>query len=82
MSAISDGYPTCLIGVRLMFGRSLHSGQHGFGGEGFGDGAGGYGVDADAFVGQGQGHRARELVDSALADVVAGNRRDGEYGVD
>ena len=52
MSAISDGYPTCLIGVRLMFGRSLHSGQHGFGGEGFGDGAGGYGVDADAFVGQ------------------------------
>ena len=63
-----------------MFGRSLHSGQHGFGGEGFGDGAGGYGVDADAFVGQ--GHRARELVDSALADVVAGNRRDGEYGVD
>ena len=36
-----------------------------------GDGAGCDGVHANAFVDQGQCHRARQLVDAALANVVA-----------
>ena len=35
-----------------------------------------------AAEGSGTGHRARPVVDAALADVEAGNRRDGEHGVD
>ena len=49
----------------------LHPGQHGFGGEFLGEGADGYGVDADALVGERQRYSVRELVDAALADVVA-----------
>ena len=60
----------------------LNARQHGFGGEFGGDGAGGYGVDANAFIGERQRHYAGELVDAARADVVAGHRGDGEYGVD
>ncbi len=82
VSVISDGYPTCFIGVRLMFGRSLHPGQHGSGREFGCNHSGRDGVHANAFVDQGQRHCARQLVDAALADVVAGNRRDRERGVD
>ena len=60
----------------------LIAGQHGFGSQFGSDGAGCDGVNADALVGQRQRHCARELVDAALADVVVGNRRDGEHGVD
>ena len=64
------------------FGPGLIAGQHGSGGEFGGDGAGCDGVDANAFVGERQRHSAGQLVDAALAYVVAGNRGDGQHGVD
>ena len=65
-----------------MFGRSLHPGQHGSGREFGCNRSGCDGVDANVFVDQRQRHRARELVNATLADVVAGNRRNREHGVD
>ena len=70
------------IAKRLLQYERQNISSSGFGGQLGGNGAGGYRVDADAVVGQGQRHHAGELVDAALADVVAGNRGDGQHAVD
>ena len=46
------------------------------------DGSRCHGIDADAFVGHCQRHHPRELVDAALADVVAGDAWNRQGGID